>query len=105
MVTLSQTTDYLNKTHLHNCWKVRSLIRQILEATYDLLQTITPVFEYFTEYITAIILKRLIESEQILQFQTIFQIYDNNICVGRNFPGQLKSQLVPIKNSLQLYLR
>eukprot|EP00033_Pygsuia_biforma_P000009 GCRY01000013.1.p1 GENE.GCRY01000013.1~~GCRY01000013.1.p1 ORF type:complete len:444 (+),score=149.90 GCRY01000013.1:82-1413(+) len=74
---------------------------EFLQAVYEVLETLEPVFQKHPKYVS--IMEQLVEPERVLQFRVAYLDDNNKMQVNRGFRVQYNSAIGPYKGGLRFH--
>ena len=76
---------------------------EFLQATWEVFDSLKPVFEQHPEYVEHGILERISEPERFFEFRVTWEDDDGNVHVNRGYRVQFNSTLGPFKGGLRFH--
>ena len=73
------------------------------QAVREVLESLEPVVEQSSEYVTSGVLERLVEPERIIKFRVPWTTDDGRVMVNRGFRVQFNSAIGPYKGGLRVH--
>lgn len=76
---------------------------EFLQATWEVFESLQPVFEQHPEYVEQGILERISEPERLIAFRVTWEDDSGNVHINRGYRVQFNSTLGPFKGGLRFH--